>query len=176
MGSLQSEYKFSNGTITSEITVSGRVRNGELLSDHLQSTIMTVLGSQYVQSGLIREMTARGQSTEVFEGSLKAGEITLNYKFNFTFKRDISRSTINRIVIGEIVPMLHRVASAHMADEATEQAVLAPQPTSLVRDTTSLLIGTAPRLPRSLADLAAMQADEPDLLTGRSGHRQPQHA
>jgi hypothetical protein len=175
MNQLKSTYDFSYGTVSTEIRVNGPVRNSELLADHLQSAVMMVLGTQFIQSGLIRETAAQGQIDETFENTFKAGAITLGYTISFSFKRDVSRSTINSIVAGEIVPQFYRVASIHLADEITEQASLTPMPTAVVRDTTGLLVGTA-RSPRTLSELYAMSEDGQDSLLSSAGKSQQARA
>jgi hypothetical protein len=172
MNTLRSEYGFSYGQISTEIRVDGPVRSSELLADHLQSTTMTVLGTQFIQSGLIRDNALEGQVDEVFEDTWKAGDITLGYKLIFSFKRDISRSTINRIVAGELVPEFYRAASTHLEDETTEQLALMPKPTAFVRDMTSSLVGTS-GVPGSLSELSSMSEDEQSSEASRSGQRHP---
>jgi hypothetical protein len=175
MTTLKSEQNFSFGKVTTEISVSGPARNPDWLADHAQATLMGVSGVQFIQSGVIRDQVADGTMKMNFDDNITADDITLRYKLTYDFKRQVSRSKINRIVLGEILPSLNRVISTHVADEATEQEALTPQPTSLVRDTTSFLVGTS-RLPRSLTELYSMSDDELGSTAGRSGQRTLQHA
>lgn len=108
-----STVNYSFGTFEIKISARGNIDCPDQLIDHMLTTATAALGVESLWRG-ISENHQNGKTREPCKTTTEIGEIDLTAEFTIDLKQHISKSQLNSIMFGVVIPRLWETAGIYL--------------------------------------------------------------